>query len=731
MADLRRTPLRRISLAAAVVVRLSVAACQASASTLTVTNTADSGPGSLRQTLADAASGDTIVFDASLDGATIRLQSGAPLRIDKPLTIDASALPNRITISGDKNADGVLDSSDTSAFLVTLASSEEAVIDSVRMSGIGDNGGAALVWGGSLKLLRVHCFGCRANRGGAVGTLGAESLRFDDCQFTDCSASFFGGAVYALSCSVFVTNCVFERNTSQNEGGAIHVESYSVKTFDITNSLFDTNTAAQIGGAVYCSEVNLTVQDSQFLNNQATLGGAIRTVARSTETITMANCDFHHNIASQYAGAVYVYIASSAPPLRIANSQFIENQSTADGGALQILGSAEFLHSTFVGNTAYRGGAIHPSDGPLSVRHSKFVGNRATLKGGGIFSDTSQIIVAQSHFEGNQATTNGGAISYEYFSQSSVYLSSFVSNQAQLGGGLHSVGWVNVSQSTFAKNTADRGAGIYRASANLVISQSTICQNAAAIEGGGVYLATSPTRIDNSIIANNTAPASANIRGGFSGTGNLTSGDPKLSPLGLHGGTTPTMPPLPGSPAVNGGSSTAPPTFPQDILDLDNDGNTTEPVPFDQRGFPRISGAAVDIGAVEYDGPRDLPLIFTADGDGDGVPFGVEHALGMDGNTPDLDSPRRFRLGMDSISSQPQLTFGFNTAALPFTSWIVKRSTTLTPDGWSEIYRYDGPTMTETTNGTTATPMGDLREITDTNPPADGAFYRFEAHPQP
>jgi hypothetical protein len=37
-------------------------------STLTVSSTADSGPGSLRDTLAAAQSGDTIVFDRSLDG---------------------------------------------------------------------------------------------------------------------------------------------------------------------------------------------------------------------------------------------------------------------------------------------------------------------------------------------------------------------------------------------------------------------------------------------------------------------------------------------------------------------------------------------------------------------------------------------------------------------------------------------------------------------------------------
>src|SRR6478672_3264449 len=55
--------------------------------TITVTNTNDSGPGSLRQAFADAQDGDTIQFDPALNGQTINLTSGE-LLINKNININ-------------------------------------------------------------------------------------------------------------------------------------------------------------------------------------------------------------------------------------------------------------------------------------------------------------------------------------------------------------------------------------------------------------------------------------------------------------------------------------------------------------------------------------------------------------------------------------------------------------------------------------------------------------------
>src|SRR5947208_602617 len=66
-------------------------------STLTVLNTQDSGAGSLRQAIHDAASNDTVQFNLPATDSTITLTGGA-LVIDKSLTITGPTRP--LTVSG-------------------------------------------------------------------------------------------------------------------------------------------------------------------------------------------------------------------------------------------------------------------------------------------------------------------------------------------------------------------------------------------------------------------------------------------------------------------------------------------------------------------------------------------------------------------------------------------------------------------------------------------------------
>ena len=192
------------------------------------------------------------------------------------------------------------------------------------------------------------------------------------------------------------------------------------------------------------------------------------------------------------------------------------------------------------------------------------------------------------------------------------------------------------------------GGGIHNTAAQLIIANCTITGNRTngffGGNGGGVY---SPVFgigiLRNTIVANNAVwkgggrdGEGPDLNGNFNSedynlirdtssasitgvtTHNLTGQDPKLGPLSNNGGFTLTHGLLAGSPAINAGNNG---NLPADSSDLDNDGNLTEPTPFDQRGagFPRVLDGTVDIGAFEGLSLTQPPLQLALDSSGPAV----------------------------------------------------------------------------------------------------------------
>ncbi|HLX71111.1 MAG TPA: choice-of-anchor Q domain-containing protein [Verrucomicrobiae bacterium] len=171
-------------------------------------------------------------------------------------------------------------------------------------------------------------------------------------------------------------------------------------------------------------------------------------------------------------------------------------------------------------------------------------------------------------------------------------------NSAGSGGAIkNALGTLILYQSTLCSNsTGGGGGGGIVNYASLTLDGCTLTGNSAGAFGGAIYSETGAQAIlDNTIAAGNSAVdiynngtltfVGSNIVQSVSvnpGTGtNPIIANPQLAPLGSYGGPTQTMPPLHGSPAIDAGS---------------------DPANFfatDQRGYPRPSGAHVDIGAVE------------------------------------------------------------------------------------------------------------------------------------
>ncbi len=97
------------------------------------------------------------------------------------------------------------------------------------------------------------------------------------------------------------------------------------------------------------------------------------------------------------------------------------------------------------------------------------------------------------------------------------------------------------------------------------------------------------------------------VQGGWTGTGNIST-DPQFTRLGtrnLEGEWIDGDYRLKtGSPAIDAGSSAA---LPADSLDLDGDGDVTEPLASDLDNEARVEGTRVDMGAYEQPGKKPAP----------------------------------------------------------------------------------------------------------------------------
>ena len=244
-----------------------------------VTNTNDSGAGSLRAGIAAATNGDTITFAAALSGQTITLTS-IQLEILKNVTIDGHALASKITISGN---------SSTRVFVVDVGVT--ATLDSLIITQGWVEGccGAGLLNYGTLTITN-SLFSANTNdngTGGAIMNIAPGALTLTGSTISGNSA-FNGGGIGNAN-QMTITNSTISANSSGDAGGGIH-NNGGTATLTVTNSTFSGNTASTngfgSGGGIY-SSAPLTVRNSTFSGNSAMFdaGG----IAQDGGTLNLSN----------------------------------------------------------------------------------------------------------------------------------------------------------------------------------------------------------------------------------------------------------------------------------------------------------------------------------------------------------------------------------------------------------------------------------------------------------
>jgi predicted outer membrane repeat protein len=218
-------------------------------------------------------------------------------------------------------------------------------------------------------------------------------------------------------------------------------------------------------------------------------------------------------------------------------------------------------------------GAAITSNDTLKVTGCTFRANRGT-GGGGAIRANGVLEVTDCTFENNVSDAgSGGAIQTAAYS--TILGSTFKGN---LGGALEASATLFLAKCTFSGNQNDVGGALRLMGYPQTVWDCTISGNNAYVKGGGVYTDGTLPQFMNTIIAGNTGThpdfsglvysSSWDLLGdpaGSQGFGQNGSHDvvgapgnplnPNLAPLGDYGGPTWTMPPRPGSPAIDQGHS--------------------------------------------------------------------------------------------------------------------------------------------------------------------------------
>ena len=362
-------------------------------------------------------------------------------------------------------------------------------------------------------------------------------------------------------------------SVTQNNGGGIYVKENGIgqKTV-LRNITITSNTARNMAGGLHIEIASPYIQNCVFTNNHAVIyGGAMGNHDQSGPYVT--GCSFSGNTANEFGGAVYNLNNTSSP-------SFI-NCSFTGNNAMPVPPGTTW---TFGGAICNRGGAN------VTIANCIFTANRATGGGGAIECGNGVATITSSVFDSNSCSTVAGDIG--------------TGGALQLGAGT-----CNITNSVLVNNiaggTADDGGGgiaVYGGTFNcnnLTLYGNTT-QSTVRPNGNSISIMSGAVNFNNSIAWSNPAQQVVNL-GTFSYNYSLIKGitatlsnldiDPQFfnigNPAGADGiwGTADDGLQLTNcSPAVNMGSNALVP------------GSITT----DETGNARIFGAAVDMGAYEY-----------------------------------------------------------------------------------------------------------------------------------
>ena len=428
-------------------------------SNIVVSNTDDSGAGSLRQALLSAPGGATIVFANNLKGQTIALTSGV-LSVNQSVKIDGPGA-SELAVSG-----GGLSQVFSVAAGANVTISGLTVTDGLSNTGefgVADGGG--IVNAGNLTLQNTVVAGNQAIATSAAGggIYNTGTLTLDHSQVinnvvdSEVIAGTGGGIENSTGGTLLITQSVVSDNqviTSTSlfvQGGGIDNQVGATAT--IASSTLEGNQAIGgpgifddggwgIGGAINDAGV-LSISGSTLSGNQAigaddagfaglAEGGAIAALSSTVlngvpqvATLAMTNSVIENNqaVGGATAGTGFISEAgeadggamdvSSDSSVTLVGCTFLNNQALGGaGGGGTAFGGAIHSGSTFVfsiSNSTFNGNEAVGGDGPSVSNPNTFITEGASGFGGAIYSTLDPLVVTNTTFKNNLAKGGNAA----------------------------------------------------------------------------------------------------------------------------------------------------------------------------------------------------------------------------------------------------------------------------------------------------------------------------------
>jgi parallel beta-helix repeat protein/predicted outer membrane repeat protein len=519
-----------------------------------VTTLADSGAGSLRDTIASATSGDTLTFDASLSGKTITLE-GTQLLIDKELNIDASALAKGITIdaAGSSRVFKI-----TSGSVVTMRSL--MLTGGNATGGFPENSGGAIYSNlATLSLISCTLSGNSASKGGGIYNKGSftPTLSLTACTLSGNSASGSGGGIYNVSGSstkLSLTACTLSGNSAVQGGGI-----FSFNTIlSLENTILAGNTAAdgpdlgEFGASTTTLLGKNLVSDTSGNNGLAPAAALI--VATNPKLSPLGHYGGSTQTMHPLAGSLAIDAAGTSNPGGTDQRGFSRFVNGAlDIGAVETgpittvdnvgdgVGTATTLRKAIAdattpgtvirfnstpfngqsGDDILNGADFDISSGQVVFIDASNITDGVTIDSGGInriFNVNTGATLALHSLTltggnangGSYPSDSGGAI-YSDHATLSLTACTLSGNSAVQGGGIRNSGNLILNRCTLTGNSAAHGGSLYTdtdlSGTTTTLTHCTLSDNQATLRGGGIYNNDGKTVLIHCTISGNTAPA--------------------------------------------------------------------------------------------------------------------------------------------------------------------------------------------------------------------------------